>query len=319
MIKKILNEISYAKKTIKNFRFFRFSYDFFIKRRRNHIMRQEYYAFDLYNKTILERKEYIYDYEVMKNIPTKYNAADDIIILNDKSKFNEKFKKYLGRDFLLINKNSKEIFTEFIKKHKNIIVKPLEFWGGYGIKKYYNCDENIFDDLISKYNTFLIEELFVQCDEMSSINPDTVNTIRVIAMRDKDNKVVIPYANIRIGRKGADVDNFCSGGMTAAINVSNGEVISLAYDKDLNMYEFHPDTKVKIKGFIIPKWKEIIDKTIEVMSIIPNSRYIGWDVTISKNYEICIIEGNHNPEARILQIALNKGLRKEYENILGAW
>lgn len=170
---------------------------------------------------------------------------------------------------------------------------------------------------MTRNGTVLLEEYFVQNTLISMLNPDTVNTIRVITMRDDSGEVNIPFANIRIGRKGMCVDNFCSGGMTAGINTENGVVITPAFDGKLSEYTQHPDTGTPILGFQIPFWESVLDTVIKAADRISGCRYVGWDVVINRDGKICLIEGNSNPEARIHQMVLHKGLRSVYREYLG--
>lgn len=287
---------------------------------RYHLMKQEYFQFHFTTKSKQEKLMYVTDWEVINVLAHKFNSPESCAILEDKTRFNEYFSDYIGRDYALITSSNKEIFFEFTKKHSSFFVKPLNLSGGTGIIKMDIEGKNtseVYDQLIDLYNQFCIEEILVQHHDMAKLNPDTVNTIRVITMRDKSGKIYIPMANIRIGRSRQCVDNFCAGGMTAAIDLKNGCVTSAAFDKMNKKYDIHPDTHESILEFRIPMWDKIKETAISASKKIPNARYIGWDITVLKDNRIAIIEGNHRPEARIHQIALGTGLRKVYREYLG--
>ena len=316
---RIRRELNEAKQYLDSFNGARLILDLAYCTKLKHIMRQEYYAFDFYHKNRQARSNYVLDYEVMNVIPQRFNDPDESLILDDKSRFDEVFCDLLGRDFLRIDSHAQASFNEFLSKHCDFIVKPLDRWGGRGIQKIHHASSAVFDGLVEEYGSCLIEELFQQHEEMNRLNPDTVNTIRVITMRNKKGAVVTPFANIRIGRMGADVDNFCSGGMTASVDMEQGVVISEAIDKDLNHFSRHPDTNQPILGFQVPMWNEIKKCVTNAAERLPGMSYIGWDVVISKDGAVCLIEGNSNPEARIHQMTLKRGLRSEYFAILGTF
>lgn len=287
---------------------------------RHHLMKQEYFQFHFTTKSKHEKLMYVTDWEVINVLAHKFNSPESCAILEDKTRFNEYFSEYIRRDFALINHANRDTFLEFSKKHGSFFVKPLNLSGGTGIIKMEiegNNGSDIYDQLIASYKQFCVEEILVQHYDMALLNPDTVNTIRVITMRDQSGHISIPMANIRIGRTGQCVDNFCAGGMTAAIDLKNGCVSSLAFDKENKEYRIHPDSHVQILGFQIPEWEEVKHTAIAASKKLPKARYIGWDITILEDGRVAIIEGNHRPEARIHQIALGRGLRSIYRKNLG--
>ena len=64
----------------------------------------------------------------------KFNKKEGSDLLNDKVRFNEKFKTYINRDFLMIDGNYEE-FIKFTNKHKIFMAKPISGDGGFGIEK----------------------------------------------------------------------------------------------------------------------------------------------------------------------------------------
>lgn len=57
---------------------------------------------------------------------------------------------------------------------------------------------------------------------------------------------------------------------------------------------YHPGTQIKMVGYQIPLWQEVLDSVASAAKHIPGCRYIGWDVAITP-HGIEMIEGNHNP------------------------
>lgn len=156
-----------------------------------------------------------------------------------------------------------------------------------------------------------------QDKSLASINCSTANTIRIVSMRDADGKTHIPFANLRVGRSGRCVDNFCAGRITAAIDENTCIVSTNAFDKDGYEYVEHPDSRVQFVGFQVPYWEKVINLINTVCSIVPNARTVGWDVSIKDDGKICLIEGNHTPGAYVHQMSAKKGLRSIYKKHLG--
>ena len=108
-------------------------------------------------------------------------------------------------------------------------------------------------------------------------------------------------AYFRIGNNGKCVDNFNSGGMVAPVDEITGIVSQVAIDKQKNVYEKHPATGEKIKGFKFPYWEEAIDMCKEACQEIPDMGYVGWDVAFTPDGPV-FVEGNEFPGHDIYQL-----------------
>ena len=82
-----------------------------------------------------------------------------------------------------------------------------------------------------------------------------------------------------------------------------------AKENRVNVFEYHPYTKVKIKGFKVPYFKEAIDLVIEASKKIPQIKYVGFDIAISDKGPV-IIEGNECPGYDIYQSKMQLGSDK---------
>jgi len=90
------------------------------------------------------------------------------------------------------------------------------------------------------------------------------------------------------------VDNFSAGGALYNIDINTGYIDNKGIGHDYNKYIFHPDTNICMLGFQIPNWDNVIKNVCQAAGMIPNCRFIGWDVAVTCN-GIELIEGNHNP------------------------
>ena len=79
----------------------------------------------------------------------------------------------------------------------------------------------------------------------------------------------------------------------------------------------HPDTHFTIKGIKIPRWRQLCDKAIEMSERLPTLRYIGWDFVYDKDKEWIVMEGNENAEINSPQLIYHRGMREEFEQLIG--
>lgn len=295
--------------------------DFAAARLRYHVMFEEYRQYQFYRLKNRARREYVTEYEVLNVLPRKFNHPQSSKILDDKLQFNRYFKDCVGRDYCCLDGCNEAEFAAFVKKHPSFILKPTDSWCGHGVMKM-DCGAEtdiaeLYAQLRKDYGACLVEEIIVQHEKMASLNPDSVNTIRVISLLDAKGEVHIPCAAVRIGRSGACIDNFCSGGMAAAVDAASGMIISGAFDRNSDRYLVHPDTGTGIVGFQIPEWDRVVDAVKAAARRLPDVRFVGWDVVVQRNGTVCFVEGNSNPGARTIQMPLKQGLKPAYVSVLG--
>ena len=59
-------------------------------------------------------------------------------------------------------------------------------------------------------------------------------------------------------------------------------------------YFRHPVTGIILPGYQIPNWDGVCDYARQLAQVVPNGRYIGWDIVILEDgYDV--IEGNLHP------------------------
>lgn len=156
----------------------------------------------------------------------------------------------------------------------------------------------------------LIEEFVEQHPFLSQLNPTSVNTIRIYTLVKKDGSCTILSASIRVGGKGAEVDNYHSGGCGYPIDIETGIIYQPGTDIKGNSRIFHPSTGVKMVGLEIPNWNGLKQFVSEAMKVIPETRLIAWDVAVLQDgFEM--IEGNCNGDPGFMQAPSKQGKKKE--------
>lgn len=259
----------------------------------------DYKLYEMYDLTEKQRKTII-TRGINNSIVKRYNNPAFTKYFSDKITFNKKFNKYLLRDWMEV-KDSPENFEEFKKfcqKHHEILVKPLSESCGKGVEIFKTNPHNlkkIYQNLLET-KRYLVEEVAIQCDEISKLHPSSINTIRIVTL---NNEIVAAF--LRIGNNNNVVDNFNHGGLVAPINIETGIIDYLAIDKKMNIYEKHPLTNEPILWFKIPKWPRIKRFVIQASKEVPEVGYVGWDVCLGPK-DPFLIEGNEFPGHDLYQL-----------------
>jgi hypothetical protein len=256
------------------------------------------------------------DNEINKYVTTGrlydfYSSMNDkkyIEIFRNKRKFNEVFKKFIGREYKFIDETDEQELICWLAEKRYLIAKPNFGVSGVGIEKIdiskWSNKADIVKYLRSK-KLDLIEECVQQHESINQINPSSVNTIRIVTVQNYK-KIDIITAVIRIGVNNY-VDNFSAGGIAAPVDIKTGIVFKPAvFNMGLTKYESHPVTKTQIVGFKIPYWEEIIKMVTEAAWIVPQVRTVGWDIAVTKSGPL-IIEGNDNWNKNVFQIPYDEG------------
>ena len=263
------------------------------------------------------RKRFI-DQKKRKIISRELNNTDKVEIFDNKTLFNEYFSKFIKRGWIDMRKASFNEFKDFLLKYKEVLVKPVDGSFGIGIEKVVVNDNLDIDSLYEKFKNkdIIIEEIVKQNKEFSSFNESSLNTLRIVTIIN-NGEAHIFGAVLRIGRKGSIVDNHHSGGLSTLIDIDTGVIKTPATDYKFSKYLSHPDNNKKLIGCEIPYWKEIINTAKEAAMVIPEVRYVGWDIAVDEKGQILIIEGNHRADPDVLQRADQVGKWPDLKKLAG--
>lgn len=262
----------------------------------------DYSVFEFYNIDGKHRKTYI-TRGINNEFIRKFNDREYWHLFDNKDEFNDLFSIYLKRSWLNFLSSDADTVFDFVKRYGKVISKPRDSSCGKGII-IVNADE--WNDAASLYKMLeenacgVLEEIVVQHPLMASLYPHSVNTLRISTVAN-DSGVYPIYALIRMGNGGKFVDNLNSGGMAAPVDLKSGVISMPAADKNAVTYSVHPQTNAQITGFSIPFWQEALDMCIEGARVVPQIRYIAWDIAITEDGPL-MIEGNHFPGHDIIQL-----------------
>ena len=259
---------------------------------------QMYKLNDEQRKTVITRG-------ISNEIVRRMNPKEYWHFFDDKAQFNELFKEFIPRKWILTNEDTdKEELYALCRNSTQLIWKPLEGSSGQGIKKYTPEDwKDGPEAFLAKMNADgkgILEEMVIQHPKMSSLCPTSVNTCRIATLLgDKQQGIV--YAFLRIGN-GKVMDNVDCGGMAARIDLDTGRLLTVGADKQGNTFIKHPITNTSIIGFTIPYWEEAKAMCLKAAEKVPEMRFIAWDVAITENGPT-FIEGNSFPSHAVPQFA----------------
>lgn len=156
-------------------------------------------------------------------------------------------------------------------------------------------------------SNYIFEKQLVQDSILAKLNPDTINTCRVMTYKDK-----VVSCSIRVGRKGSYVDNAAKGGIVLSLDMATGRIEEYGLrEYDLTKYYEHPDTKIKFKDYEVPQWpaiKELVERTIQLM---PYYNSVGFDIATTVDGPV-IIEINTGTGVYASQMGKTKGIADKF-------
>lgn len=279
----------------------------------------DYFRGDYINLTEKEKDTFVTAksfYRVIKTL----NEEDYIGVFKNKLLFNKFFEDYIKREYINLRKSSKEEFNNFLNKHSIVFAKNPLGEGGHGISRIVvseivNSDE-LYNELI-KNKQLLLEEEIIQSDELNEINPNCVNSYRIVTLVHNDRSYIIANA-LRVNQDKSNVIG-CTNDLYFSFS-EEGKIDSNVIDDYGNIYEKHPLTGKKFSEVYVKDVKEAFEMCKKAALEIPEVRYVGWDVAFTNNGPL-IVEGNEYPGYGILQFYKLKnkktGHLKEIQDILG--
>lgn len=154
------------------------------------------------------------------------------------------------------------------------------------------------------------------------MSPGALGTLRAISYIDVDGVHVV-FPLLRIPAGGNIVDNFsrgAKGNLVAAIDKNTGRLSAAQYSRsttwpDIASIDHHPDTGKIIHDREVPWWAEAKALMLAAQAATPEPPTIGWDIAITAAGPQ-IIEANSQYSTSICQVAYNRGIKKDFEQII---
>lgn len=281
----------------------------------------EYYLYEFADKTEAEKKEFVGDIERTVLCSRMYNTNPAGLIFMDKMATFRHFSEFFKREVIEIaSKDDYESYCSFVDRHETYMVKPSGSSRGNGIIKEVVGSES--EDRLCAFRRILdkgpcvIEEVIDQGEEMAKLHPQSVNTIRYATFYDAGSVNTI-CCFVKIGRGLSVVDNGGAGGFLAAVDEETGRIITPGRTEFGEDVDIHPDTGIRIIGYQIPAWGDLKSMILDLVKILPEQKYVGWDLAWSATKGWVLVEGNSGGQFVGPQISLKKGIGPIIESTFG--
>jgi hypothetical protein len=273
----------------------------------------EYFNFKFYEISKAEKQTFagtgfMYEYQLIMNPKnSRFVLEDKIVFLKEYSAFvNHKFASLID-----LQKDKNIGFDILQNQSGKIVLKDSKGQCGNGVtvrKSSELNDVSLIENLIATSNDY-VEEFVLQHNDLMSLSPSGLNTIRIITQLNKNNNVDILGCRLRITIN-SSVDNLAAGNIAAPIDEITGKVNGPGVYSDITKQDeyTHPITGVTLIGFQVPYWSETMKMVKNAALTNTANKSIGWDVAITNNGPE-LIEGNHDWCKLLWQLPIKKGLK----------
>lgn len=280
----------------------------------------EYLVFDFLHKDMPERRTYISSKQrfiVVKAL----NSEEGFDLLDSKYDSYVRLAPLYGREIALIDSEGGfDAFRDYCATHEVFVKKNNYDSLGRGVEKVDLRDgtplEKIYEEITEDGRMIELEDLIDPSEEIRSLNPDSVNTVRIIVFCDNGNAVV-QDTFMKIGRAGSFVDNGGAGGIFVHVNKDTGVFDSAGIDENGSIYVDHPDHGYRFEGYALPEWGDALETAKAASLRVPEAKYIGWDLTQKKDGKWIIVEGNSKTQFFAQQMTTGRGVKREFLDAVG--
>lgn len=203
-------------------------------------------------------------------------------------------------DYFVLDPVSVDKWIDSIPLEK-VILKPARLDSGRGIDVFCKTSGGFFNGRKERLNKryldanykqdYLVQECLRQSDFTAQFNPSSVNTIRIATYRDSQGVVHPLKAVLRIGAKGAVVDNSHSGGVACGIGAA-GKVGKYVCDIYGNRQRVFNGVDFEKNNLILPNYHEIQQFAVAVSQNVFHHDLVALDVALDLNAKPVLLEIN---------------------------
>ena len=298
----------------------------------------------LYAQGFLPEKIELYDFEKydpslflsdVQRWMTREVNGDYSIVFNNKILFTQTFRNFCKvAPITAIWRNGRitpyddvweKCITGKLTEPRKFVAKPLGGGGGGGVyfievgarKAVVESNEPgrerfvlPVQDLIKVFDgarvPFMLTEFIYQGAFTKALYPLTVNTVRMLVVRDPD--TLLPHVVRTVQRMGTSssypIDNFSVGGLSAEIDIETGVLgpgVAAAGPYTGKLWDHHPNTGEPIAGQVIPNWQDIVARMKNLFLQVPYISYCGFDLILMDD-DVVVLEGNSFSQVRLFQM-----------------
>ena len=260
---------------------------------------RQYIALGIYKKKHAQKITYV-NYWRAKRIEKWFNDSIEAEWLNDKRVFNQKFDKYVKRDWLYVDDASDEEISAFLSNHSKSLLKPSNSSSGKGIR----LAQTVGDCRGGHGN--LLEEKISNHETIRMFSEQSLNTVRVYTLIDTDRRVLFLSSSLRVGASGSIVDNMHGNGHAVPIDIETGILLGNGKSYDSTRFDINPHSGLEYKGIQLPYWDKVIECVLYACNELKEVRFNAWDIAITDT-GVELIEGNVEPDPTLMQLFLKEG------------
>lgn len=253
----------------------------------------DYQIFNFANLTADQRATFM-TRALSRKLNVFLNDADYTPLFDNKDEFNKLFARFIRRNWLVLPESSKEDVLAFLQGKEEVFVKIKDGECSHGCERIRLAD---WPDLEALYDHIqaggfgLLEDVVDQHPDVERLHPGSVNCLRVITLLDDDGEPHVLYVVQKMGMGDSFVDCNC---LFTPVDPETGKMKYPAHSGNTPLgivYDEHPDTHIPLVGYQLPFVKEAVEICLEAAKVVPQVRYVGWDVAISRDGPE-FIEGN---------------------------
>lgn len=266
----------------------------------------DYYCLRFFEKGTQERQRYLTTSRIFALRQATQETPAKTLVLRDKLLFNETFRPLLGRQF----------WSWETLRSAQVIPSPLVIKKRYGqggeaihiLSDFHNPQDCLrkIERLLEHPRQYVYESHLVQHPDLQRLYPHAVNSLKVLTCYHQG-QVSIWGTVLSIATQ-PHLDNFSQKGLTLALSPQGIAQGTARYrDPHRPPESHHPLTRIAFAGFQVPFFQAALALCQETALRLPDIATISWDVAILPQGP-CLIEGNHNWNAHILQIPMEQGM-----------
>lgn len=194
---------------------------------------------------------------------------------------------------------------------QTMFIKPsLGSYGGKNVCKFsminglVSPDNISLEQLFKTYGSnFIVQKGVFQHEAMNALNPTSVNTFRTHSYLN-DSDVTVLDVVVRMGRKGAQIDNSSQGGLTCGVQ-KNGQLNKVGYFLNGDKC-FATDGGQLFEAIKLPYMDKIYTMAQTLHKQAPHFAFISWDFCLDTNGDVVLIEYNIQGQD-IISCQMNNG------------
>jgi len=219
------------------------------------------------------------DFKTFSNVVLKTSALPDIACYLDGILYN--------RDFVPIDVRGLRDMVAQTSAH--VFLKKDGSNQGRGLIKLPASAIN--EDVFKKIGNCVIQPAIAQHEAFEQIISGSLATVRITTVKNLDGSIDLRASYLRLGRSGTAWVQ-ANNSVRVAVVDRSGQLDCFGYTEDWFRWTEHPDTNVAFADRRIPRFDDAVELCVALHRQVPHITIIGWDVAISRDEEVVLLEWN---------------------------